>query len=496
MLTTGTGSFVVGQTYSGSVYQGGGSVAVPYFRMSGGGGGNSSYTLAGGSLIMDYRLHPGGTGTWTADIGRAGATAQFVQTGGYVALINNYYLNVGYGTAGKGEFTMTNGSIFVDTQQFNIGGSGGQGTFTMSGGVVESRYKTQVGYRGNGVINQNGGSFIHGPNEAMTIGYCDDDASVTGPCVGIYNLNVGLLEVLGSRGPRIGNYASTTYGQGVGIVNVSGNALLLVDPDVRNGVMSVGYKSGQGTLTVSGGSVFSSSILVADQLQTSSTTLPVGVINVSGGSIEATTEFTVGRYGHGELNISGGSVVSATNNPTTSLRAGEKNAGADGVIRVSGSGKLSVISSLDLGYQVANGTLDVSGGVVSVGYNTNIGRETGAAGTVGRAMVNISGGSFQGNTVYVGYRGSYAPGVNAQLNITGGSFRSNSLYTLYQCKPGVGNQGSLKVGSDATVIVRDLFQIYAAGSSVEMEIASATKCSRIDTSGSVRSWVRTWRHWR
>ncbi|MCJ7544442.1 MAG: PEP-CTERM sorting domain-containing protein, partial [Phycisphaerae bacterium] len=148
-------------------------------------------------------------------------------------------------------------------------------------------------------------------------------------------------------------------------------------------------------------------------------------------------------------------------------------------------GRLTMVTTLLLGYTRGKGTLNLSGGVVDVGYNTVIARETPSSGSPGRAEVNISGGSFQGKVVYVGYRGSYSPGLDAELNITGGTFRASQLYMLFQCKPGVGNKATLKVGADADVALSDLFQVYATGSSIEMEVASATKNSKITSATSI-----------
>ncbi|MCJ7543480.1 MAG: hypothetical protein MUP47_02765, partial [Phycisphaerae bacterium] len=390
VLTTTTGSFTVAQAYDASVSQSGGSVAVPYFHMSESGGGDSTYDLTGGSLIMDYNLRAG-TPTWTMDIGRGGGTARFTQTGGYVSLINNYYLNVGYGPGSLGEFTMTNGNIYVGAQQFNVGSNGGRGTFTMTGGRVESRYKFQVGYLGEvGVFNQLGGTVLQGPDEHMLIGQCSLDAPY--PALGIYNLSGGLLQVLGERRIYIGRGYNATYGPGTGQLNVSGGSVVATGGEN----ISVGYKGGCGTLSVSGtGYVTYDEILVADSYEYA---IPTGCVNVSGGLLNPRTDFSLGRNGPAVLNVSGGSVLAGSGSPTNSITAGANDPNAEGVINVTG-GRLSTLTNLLLGYQRGRGTLNLSGGTVDVGYNTIIARETPSSGAPGRAEVNISGGSFQGKVV-------------------------------------------------------------------------------------------------
>ena len=482
---TANATVQVGGSFSASAVQSGGVISASGFNVASSGGATGQYTLSGGTLTTHYSTAPGGTGS-TMNIGAAGGTGTFLQTGGYVSLINDTYLNVGNGTgstgaASYGQFTMTNGSIYVGTQQLNVGSSGGRGTFTMSDGKVETLYKFQVGYRGQGVFNQNGGTVQHSPTEALTLGHCDPSAP--GPARGVYNLSSGLLEVRGARGPRIGSYASPTYGQGVGIMNVSGG-LLVVDPVTNAGVLSVGYKSGEGTLNVSGGSVYSKKILVADQVQDVTWPPTDGYVNVSGGVVEATSEFTIGRDGYGRLNITGGSVVAGTASPTVCLRAGENDStyATEGVINVSG-GSLTALTSIDVGLQTGKGTLNISGtGVVYVGNKTIIGNSAIAPlGTGGRGMMTMTGGSFGSpGSVYVGYRGSVAPGVDAELNILGGKFRADQIRMLSEDKPGVANKAVLRVSPTADVQLANLLQIEDTGASVVMEIASATSNSRID----------------
>jgi hypothetical protein len=355
VLSTTTGSFVVAQTYDGTVYQTGGSVAVPYFRMSESGGGNSTYNLSGGSLIMDYNLRGTAPPTYTLDIGRGGGTAKLLQTGGYLEVINNNYLNVGYGNSADslGELTLTNGSIDISGQAVNIGRSGpgfiGEGHVTINGGVFVERYKLQIGYRGTGLFNQNGGVVLADPNDTanqpIVLGESDND----GRAVGTYNLSAGSLAIGGNKGLRIGSKYNATYGTGTGLFNQTGGSAT-----VTQGV-SVGTKGGWGRLLLSNGVFETGSLIIADAVQAVSTVPSEGLVRVSGGSMGVgASGIIVGGNGPGRLEVIGGTLVSPS---SMTIGNGDATYGdGTGEVKIGANGYLKVDSSIS--FNTSNGKLE------------------------------------------------------------------------------------------------------------------------------------------
>jgi hypothetical protein len=460
--------------YNGTINQSGGIISTPRLNMAAGGSfnGTNVYNLSGGSLLCNYTLEPN-LASDKMTFGFAGGTAKFVQTGGYVSLINNTYIHIGRGVGSLGEVTLTCGSVYVGTQQFNVGCYKGQGTFTMGDQVtVDSRYKIQVGYRGTGVFNQNGG-LVTQAGEQIYLGLSDAD----GAGMGTYNLTAGTLQ-LNNRRIYVGRGYYSTTGCGMGVFNMSGGVLGGA-PGSAVDQLIVGQKSGQGTFNLSGGSVNVRSLIIAsDSISTNEgTPAPQGVVNVSdSGIMEITSWGTVGNAGPGQLNISGGS-VSAWNG----FAAGGGDPNGEGVINVTG-GTLVSNNELLLGPAASKGTLNISGTGTVVANNYTLVGYAYFNDMTGNGVLAMNGGSFEGNSwVYMSYGGTAGP-AHSELNIANGHFRASSLLALLDCDPNVANTAQLKIGADANVAIDTLFQIYQTGARVEMEVG-AGKNSLLQAAG-------------
>jgi hypothetical protein len=355
-LRTTEGLYPSGE-YDATVNQSGGEVLTPLLYMGyDPSGGTATYNLSGGTLRAEYSLDPNATGSSSVMLGSEGGTARLIQTGGYLSFIHNSYVHIGNGEGSLGEVTITNGTFAVTRNQFNVGAYKGRGSFTMSGDVtVDIGYKLQVGYRGTGVFNQNGGLVRHGNGEQIYIGLAD----ANGGGLGIYNLTDGTLQLDGKR-LYVGRGYYETTGVGVGEFNMSGG--LLTGTATGPMEMVVGQKSGRGTFNLSGGSVTTRRIFIASEpVSYDVVPVPEGIVNVTDGQMEATAEIIVGRTGPGQLNISGGSVWSSD-----VVIVGSDDPNAVGTVRLSG-GAMTAGAGLVLGGGTgACGYVHATGGSLTV----------------------------------------------------------------------------------------------------------------------------------
>ena len=197
--------------------------------------------------------------------------------------------------------------------------------------------------------------------------------------------SLGLLQIRSGTGTlRVGN-------SGSGTLNVIGGR-------VSNAIGTIGSLAGSvGTATVSSGTWANSGDLIVGKATTGTLNVSGGIVTNTNGTIGSGTlgaatvssgtwansgDLVVGNFGTGTLNVTGGIVTNA--NGTLGLRV-VKNDVSNGMATVSGgtwanSGGLTVGSS-------GNGTLNVTGGLVTVGGTLS-------RGTYGTINLN-SGGTLQ-----------------------------------------------------------------------------------------------------
>ena len=93
--------------------------------------------------------------------GNYDGTGEAIQSGGVVNIAGTSEgINIGaFGFTGVGSYTLSSGTINVSSGMFSIGRQGGQGTFTMTGGLVQktSPDDFEVGEGGSGVMTVSGG---------------------------------------------------------------------------------------------------------------------------------------------------------------------------------------------------------------------------------------------------------------------------------------------------------------------------------------------------
>jgi len=480
------GSFVVGGTYKGAVYQSGGSIFTTSFQMTNAGGADAYYSISDGTLNCDGQ-------TDTFFIGRRGGTAKFVQTGGYVYMRNeNIYVGGGEDglltQGGYGEFTLTNGTLKVDVgdQQFVVGRDSGKGTFNLSGnGYIESPSHFYVGYRGTGVLNQTGGSVnsgsLGGTGADLAIGHAHNLKA--GYALGEYNLSGGT--VLAQNKVKIGAEFNPTSGPGNGTLNVKGGTLLgirVTPTDI--GRLSVGYKSAHGTVNVSSGLLsMDSDIILADQMSVASgATPPEGTVKVSGTGVMTGPKIYVGRHGPALFEMTGGSVATTALFRVGGILETDLDPCSAGIgVATVGGGSLTVGGTLSIGHGAASGNFTLTNGVVQVAEKTTVGdADYRPTGSTGKGTFTMTGGKFEATgtyPVYVGYRGRLGGGpAHGVMEITGGIFRAPAISLLAECD-GASNTAKLKIGANADVRLSEpnttnQFEIVNTGSAVEMEVAA------------------------
>jgi hypothetical protein len=427
----------IGLGVAGTFNQTAGVHNVLYLHVAEGPGVSGTYNLVGGSIndVGDERIatygigafvQSGGNNTVTGNnfynsyglgIGEnAGANGSYTLIAGTLDISNSEFI----GSAGLGTFSQTNGAHNVGSGSSTGGslylggsglGSGGAGTYFLSGGILNVHDAEYIGYNGAGQMIQSGGYHTAGGTAAgLYLGYSAGSS-------GTYTLSgAGTLSVPGSE---------TIGYTGTGVFNQSGGV---------NSAGSLSVEGASGTYNLSGGS-----------LQTTGETIGYfgnGVFNQSGGT-HTTGQLNLGAWGAtsnqtgtGAYNLSGGSLIAnavtvaiwpdaasftqtgGTHQVATltigNLGMGTYNLSGNSTLVVSGSETLAA----DYG---SLGTLNQSGGAHAV--NGLGGLAIGAA-SGGTGIVNLTGGVLSASSVYVGGNSAASGGLGI-LNVG-----SNALLTV------------------------------------------------------------------
>jgi hypothetical protein len=144
----------VGFNGRGAVLQGTGNNTVAQLYLGFGVGSSGAYTLSNSATVV---LGDSVIGGGDFEVGYGSGAGAFTMKGGSLTVCGNE--RVGFG--GNGVVSQTGGSHAllaraVGEGELDVGYSGGSGTYTISGGSISSAMYVGVG--GAGVFNQNGGS--------------------------------------------------------------------------------------------------------------------------------------------------------------------------------------------------------------------------------------------------------------------------------------------------------------------------------------------------
>jgi fibronectin-binding autotransporter adhesin len=392
-LSGGSLSAVVesaGYSGSGSFTQSGGTNAAGTLVLGQSAGSTGTYNLTGGGLFCANGGYIGysGSGSFTQSGGtnslpgsgfnilylgyNAGSNGTYSLSGSgllswpYEYIGGNY---LGAGGAVSGSFSQSGGTNSV-ADYLRLGLiPGSSGSYSLTGGLLNSSFEEWVGYMGNGSFMQSGGT----------------------------NFMQSALDV-GSNGGSRGTY------------NLSGSALLLASSDEYIG------DTGSGSLTQLGGSNSTNDLYLGYQPHSS------GTYSLSGGSLSALQE-VVGSSGSGSFTQSSG-----TNNAGDYLFIGEFT-GSSGTYSLSG-GSLSGAagSTAYVGYS-GTGSFIQSGGTQAIN-NLYLGFNTGSSGSYslsGGSLFAYNETVGPGSFVQSGGTNTLSPTVSGQLLV--GHF-SNGTYSL------------------------------------------------------------------
>ncbi len=348
---------------------------------------SGSITGSSGQLV---KINPGTLtlSTATSSIGSLLVTGGNVtQTSG---TLTTYELAVGTGAGNTASYTMSGGSLIFPAgtppaivggtaSSFRVGDFGGTGTFTQTGGSISVDGSMNIGNQGgNGTYNISGGTLL---------------------------LTDGLFS--------IGRTTSSVTTASVGLMTISGTAVVTVTPGAGGANFIIGDRDGTGlqgvgTLTQTGGTF---------TINTNANLFLAGygtgnVYNLNGGTLQVGGSSLQGNYGGSgtySFNLGGGTIqvigsdlttgVNLTLTPNTfstidtngfnATLSSSINSPAGGLIKLSpGTLNLSASGNTIASLLVAGGNVSQSAGTLTT-YELAVG--TGAGNT---ASYTLSGGSI------------------------------------------------------------------------------------------------------
>lgn len=428
---------------TGTVEQTGGVLGVKnLFTLGESSGDRGTYWASGGALTI--------TGATT--IGSAGVGLMTVTGTAAVTSIGDWIVAAGSAGAEDAGSTLTvAGGTALASRDLTVGNnSGASGAVALSGGVLTVTDALNIG------------------NVAGSTGTLSATAGQlnAGGAGGTEHLFVG---VAGLGTMAISGVATVTVSNGRDLVigdaanNGANNAVTL-----SGGVLTVGdsieigdASAARGTLTVSGG------LGTATNVNIGNAGGSTGTVTVSSGRLTAVGDLVVGRTGLGALTISGGAVTAGV------VTVGDFTGGsgstltvAGGRLDTTGTGDLDVdyaatlnVSSGTVGVDMINfatngiSTLNLSGGLITLGNDFNVGAGFGATG-----IVNQSGGAVQiaaGQPLVLGGQGTTG-------NRNGRYVITNGTITI-----GAGSDnGDIELGDTDAATGRGVFHVLGAAPSV------------------------------
>jgi autotransporter-associated beta strand protein/T5SS/PEP-CTERM-associated repeat protein len=370
-------------------------------------GNNATYNLQGGTL-------------YTGDLGNTGGTGTFNQSGGLAQL--KYWFYIGTNTGSLGTYNLTGGTLNIGKNAdgssnggMNLfvggNGSGGQGVFNLSNGLVTSTGNFHIGEsNGSGTLSQTGGTI-------------DDSAGGGEFWVGNNGGGNGIYNLSGSGVLNVSNWLAVGRNGATGVVTMNGGTI----NKTGGGNIIVGSLGGNGTWNMNAGLITNNSQLVLGENSNT------GTFFLNGGTVQAIQLATYGGTAStavGNLYLNGGvlqatagnTVYAPTSNFNTYVQAGgaiiDTNGnniqlgnlistdpalvGTDGGLHKRGAGKLGLTAnnSYNGATTVNAGTLLITGsptisGSITVSPGASLGTDTVVpAVTIGAGSTFSSGYTF------------------------------------------------------------------------------------------------------
>jgi hypothetical protein len=363
----------VGFAGNGAYVLGGGSNTVNLLEVGGVIGGRGTYTLNGpGVLSVQYEyLAYQGVGTVNQSAGTHNVAAQLLIGG----IFN------GTNAASNGTYTLAGGTLTVGntTSGSLIVGDNAFGTFTQSAGSVTTydlalgKFSNGTNIAGTGTYNLISGSPSLTVRGGLTVGDAGNGTFIQG---------VGTVSFTQTNGSFLtGLTVGRTFG-GSGLYQLNGGSITA--PNFSNEVLGL---NGAGTFNQTGGSNTTYGLYLGYS-SNGSNQAGTGTYNLSGGTLNVNQEY-IGIFGNGTFSQSNGAhIISGT------LHLGSNANGAN---------------------PLSTGTLNLSGGTMSVGSFV-------FAGDDGVATINQTGGTLTvGTWLFVG---------NGNVGVNGVPHSGFANYTL------------------------------------------------------------------
>lgn len=406
-------SFVPGGT--GVFNQTGGSFGSGDFYV-GGLGGNGTYNFSAGTLNTGpVAIGAGdgrgsiGTGTFTQtggsfttrggefDVAIGGATGTYALSGsGSGSTLTTGLVAIGVGSSSKGTVTQTGGT-FSASGDFYLGGAGGTGTYTISGGSL-STARMIVGDSSGGISGSTGTFNLDGGTVTMRQVMAGSATTST------FHFNGGTLLAAASDNPSASTNPTTFFAglttadvRNIGaVINTAGYnvtvAQALVHSTVSGDSATDGglTKRGVGVLTLTGVSTYTGGTSVnGGTLAVNGSLRGFGMVSVNSnatlagtGSINANVQvnaggtFSPGQFGAGRLALS--SSLTLNGATTTSFTLGGTAAG-------------SQYTQTQVGLAINLGTASTLSLTLASGYTPRVGDKFFLLDTVNPLLVLVSG---------------------------------------------------------------------------------------------------------
>jgi len=364
--------------FAPDVYNGPNTGGIARLNMNGG----TFDKLGGGALVF-------GNYIGTADVVHTGGTLN-------VAGSSDGLFIGAWGTQGIGSYTLSSGTVLVSSGNLAVGKSSGQGTFTMTGGLVQKTspqdFQIGEGGGGNGAMTVTGGLVdvqagdlaigIWGGNGALTIG--GSGTVRAGNIVFSKNAATALSTLALNAGGRLeAAKISSANPLGTAVVSFNGGQLVATGNQTAfmSGLTNASIDAGGATIDTQGYSV-----TMAQPLSGAGglTKLGSGTLAMTGaGSYTGPTNVTAGGLGMTTAHTGGGDVTVAAGATLGVTVAGSLNSQLSIASLGLGNGSGLTIDLASFG-NATLAPLNVIGGITTSGASTVLNFATGApsAGTI------------------------------------------------------------------------------------------------------------------
>jgi fibronectin-binding autotransporter adhesin len=416
----GNDSFHLGDNGAGTFTQNGGLVNEPnsWLKLGANGGSNSIYNMHAGTLNVGK---PG-----TAQrlmVSASGGTSVFTQDSAAGATVINSYgdFDVGDG-GGTGTYTIggsaNSSTLIAGTAGSSAGNGGGAMDIGWNGtGIVNQLSNSTVdlsstnanglqyngnGTGGKGTYNLSGGTLI--------TRQIFESGSSTGDANSIFNFNGGTLRAKNAQSPFMSGLAAANVQAGGAIIDPNGNSIAINQP-LLNGVVGTDgglrvndSNANPGTLTLGGANTFNGGVTLvsgeanANATETAGTSGPfgaTGIITFAGGTIGLQNGFD---YSSRFSTAPGTAYKVNTEGSTTSFATGLGGAGSSLTKLGAGTLNLTTANTYTGATTVNGGTLQITGSIAgSSAINVNGGTLfIDVPGTItGSGPVTVKGGTFR-----------------------------------------------------------------------------------------------------